>query len=63
MNAIGLVLVYYQCFSDPARVYKYAAADFMPIMYACGAYLCNLSAVGVVSLKKTRLHEKFQLTN
>nr|XP_049696972.1 proton-coupled amino acid transporter-like protein CG1139 isoform X1 [Helicoverpa armigera] len=48
MNAIGLVLVYYQCFSDPARVYKYAAADFMPIMYACGAYLCNLSAIGVM---------------
>ncbi|XP_035435494.2 proton-coupled amino acid transporter-like protein CG1139 [Spodoptera frugiperda] len=48
LNLIGLTLVIYQTLSDPAKIYKYAAHDLMPIMYACGAYLCNLSAVGVI---------------
>ncbi|KAF9424959.1 hypothetical protein HW555_000260, partial [Spodoptera exigua] len=48
LNLLGLSLVVYQTLSDPAKVYKYAANELMPILIACGAFLCNLSAVGVI---------------
>lgn len=49
MNLIGLILIFYHIFKEPHGEVTSATTEALPLLFAFGTFLFNLSAVGVVS--------------